>query len=70
MSACILDISAGHLFVHRNDNLFAGRALSSHVDARLRFTFTITAVNDFLDLVNFVILEFGEHFLDFKSVHH
>ena len=44
MSTHILDISVGYLFVHGNDNLFAGRALSSHVDVRLIFALTITVL--------------------------
>jgi len=40
------------------------------VNARLRFTLAITVIDDFLDLVNFVILEFEKHLLDFESVYH
>jgi len=65
--ARILNIHVGCFLVHGNNNLFARRALSGHINARLGFA--LTAVDDFLDLVDFVVLEFWKHLFDLESVH-
>jgi len=43
------------------------RALSGHIDAGLWFA--LTTVNDFLNLIDFLILQLKEHFFDFESIH-
>jgi len=63
----ILDILVGHLLVHGYDNLFARWALSYHIDVRLGLA--LASINDFLDLINFLILKFQKHFLDFEHVY-
>jgi len=40
---------------HGHNNLFAGRALSGHINLRLGFA--LTSIDDLLDLVNFLILK-------------
>jgi len=61
----ILNILVGHLLVHEYE-LFARWALSCHIDV---IGLALTFINDFLDLINFLILKFQEHFLDFEHVH-
>jgi len=63
----ILDILVGCLFVHEYNNLFARQALSYHINVRLGLA--LTSIDDFLDLINFSILKFWEHFLDFECVY-
>jgi len=67
MVTSILDILVGCLLIHGYDNLFARQALSCHIDARLGLI--LTSVNDFLNLIDFLILKFQEHFFDFEHVH-
>jgi len=61
---CILGILSGHLIAHGNNNLLTERALGGHIDAELWFA--LNAINDFLNLINFLILELREYFLDFE----
>jgi len=68
MRAHILNICEGCFLVHENNNLFVRRALSDHVD--VRFGFALTAIDDLLDLINFVVLEFWKYLFDLESVHH
>jgi len=65
--ACVLDIFIGHLLVYGHNDLFAGRALGSHIDARLWFA--LAPIDNILDLVDFLILKFWEHLFDLESVH-
>jgi len=67
MVTSILNILVSCLLVHGYDNLFARWTLSYHIDARLRLA--LASVNDFLDLIDFLILKFWEYFLDFEYVH-
>ena len=50
--------------IHRNNNLFSWQFSSSHVQFQFRLAFT---TDDFLNILNFLVLEIGEYFLDFKS---
>jgi len=68
MKVHIFDVHVGCFFVYGNNNLFVRGFLSSHIEARLGFA--LTAVDDLLDLVDLVVLEFWEHLFDLKSVHH
>ena len=68
MKARIFNVYIGCFFVHRNNNLFTRRTLCSYVN--LRFGFAFTSIDDLLNLVNFVVLEFWKHLFDFESVHH
>ena len=65
--ACILDVPSGHLIAHGNNDLLMGRTLGGHIDVRLWFA--LTAINDFLNLIDFLILKLKKHFFDFESVH-
>jgi len=65
--AHIFDVCIGCFFVYENDNLFARRALCGHVNSRFGFVFA--SIDDLLNLVNFVVLEFWEHLFDFESVY-
>ena len=68
MSACIFNVLTGYLFVHGNNDLFTERALGSHINMRLRFV--LTAVDDFMDLINLVVLKFREYLFNLESVYH
>ena len=65
--AHILDVHVGCFLVHGNNNLFARRALSGYINMRLGFA--LATIDDFLDLVDFVVLEFREHLFDLESVY-
>jgi len=65
--ACILSILSSYLIAHGNNDLLMRRALGGHIDVELWFA--LAAINDFLNLIDFLILKLREHFLDFKSVH-
>ena len=67
MRVCILNECVGYFLVYRNNNLLARGFLSGHVDARLRFV--LATIDDLLDLINLVVLEFWEHLFDLESVH-
>ena len=67
MVTSVLDILIGHLLIHGYNNLFARQALSCHIDVRLGLA--LTTIDVFLDLIDFLILKFRKHFLDFECVH-
>jgi len=64
----ILDVCIGCFLVHRNNNLFVRGSLSGHFDVRLGFA--LAAIDDLLDLVDLVVLKFGEHLFDLESIHY
>jgi len=65
---CILDECIGCFFVHENNNLFARGSLGDYIELRLGLA--LTTVDNLLNLINLVILEFWEYFFDLESVHH
>ena len=67
MRTCVLDIFVGCLLAHGHNDLFMGEALGGHVDLRLRFV--IISIDDLLYLINFLILQFWEHLLDFEHIY-
>ena len=67
MYTCILDIFIGCLLIYGHNDLFTERAPGGHVDAR--FWFALTSIDNLLNLVDFLILEFWEHLFDLEHVH-
>ena len=56
------------LIVHWNNNLFVGEILCSYIDMWPRFV--VVTTDDFLHLINFLVLEVWECFFDFQVFHY
>jgi len=68
MKVHILDKCVGCFLVYGNDNLFARGSLGSHIESRLGFA--LATINDLLNLIDLVILEFRKHLFDLESVYY
>jgi len=62
----ILEVTFGYIIVYWDDNLLLQKAPCGHVDVGLWFV--IVPVDQFLNLVNLLILKMRKYFFDFQSV--
>ena len=67
MRAYIFKVPFGNFIVYWYDDLLLGRTFCGHVE--MRFQFTVVPIDDFLDLINFLIQKIWECFLDFQDIH-
>ena len=67
MLTCIFAIFFYCLIIHGNNDLLTKGTFHSHID--LRFCFVLDAIDNFLNLINFLVLKFWEHLFDFESVY-
>ena len=64
----VLLYQPGIRFIHlSNSKGLCLQHLGGHIDAGLWFA--LATINDFLNLIDFLILQLRKHFLDFESVH-
>jgi len=66
MHAQILEVTFGYIVIYWDDNLFSQRVTCGHVDVGLWFV--IVPVDQFLNLVNLLVLKMRKCFFDFQSV--
>jgi len=66
MYARVLDKFFAKFTVHWHNDLLVGETFCGHIDSW--FELVIQTINDFLNQINFLIGEIGEHFLEFQHI--
>ena len=67
MHTHVFKVPFGDFIVHRYDDLLSERIFCGHVEAR--FQFAIVPIDDFLDLIDFLVMKMCEHFLDLQGIY-